>query len=480
MKKLRDGWAQVTSALVNFSTSVKSVPVSKTSVALVLFCLVFLNIKYDYPANRNVIQWDVVSYYSYLPAAFIKQDLTLSFLDGREEEYAHKSQYWPEDTPTGGRVIKTTAGLAYLYAPFFFAAHVEAGLTGYEQNGYTAPYHKWIHWSVLFYVFLGLLSLRKVLLRFFSEGACALTLLLVTLGTNMLYYTIHEGAMSHAYNFSLISFLLLAFFHWHERPSKGNSILLGILSGVIVLVRPVNILALLFPLLYLLSFSGGGGLLRLVKERIFQVLIIVFFAFLAVLPQLIYWKINTGSFLFFSYGEERFYFDQPKILEGLLSYRKGWLVYTPVMIFSLLGFIPLYKRYKSLFWSILPAVVINIFVIFSWWAWWYGGSFGMRAMIDFYPLLAVPFAAFIQYISERRYSVFPLSIFAAGLFCCYLNFFHTHQKHLGILHWDGMTKEMYWQSFLSFKVPPEYYEKANRPDYEKAVKGEEEYEFNPF
>ncbi len=36
------------------------------------------------PNERGVIHWDVISYYSYLPATFIYGDVTLGFLDDKE------------------------------------------------------------------------------------------------------------------------------------------------------------------------------------------------------------------------------------------------------------------------------------------------------------------------------------------------------------------------------------------------------------
>ena len=56
---------------------------------------------------------DVISYYGYLPAMFIYHDVSLSFIDADRE--AFKDQYWPETTPEGKHVLKTTMGLGILY-----------------------------------------------------------------------------------------------------------------------------------------------------------------------------------------------------------------------------------------------------------------------------------------------------------------------------------------------------------------------------
>ena len=38
----------------------------------------------DGPGERGVIHWDVISYYSYLPATFIYGDLSMGFLEDLE------------------------------------------------------------------------------------------------------------------------------------------------------------------------------------------------------------------------------------------------------------------------------------------------------------------------------------------------------------------------------------------------------------
>jgi hypothetical protein len=99
---------------------------------------------------------------------------------------------------------------------------------------------------------------------------------------------------------------------------------------------------------------------------------------------------------YYSYGDEGFFFTNPQIINGLFSYRKGWLIYTPLMIFALLGILTLARRkFQQFFIPVLIFTVANIYVVYSWWCWWYGGSFGSRPMIDSYPLMAVALAGMV-------------------------------------------------------------------------------------
>jgi hypothetical protein len=429
-----------------------------------------------------VIDWDITSYYGYLPAIFIHRDIKLDFTQGKEAEYANKHQFWPEKAPNGGKVIKTTMGMAILYLPFFFTAHTIALLNNYEADGFSEIYEKYIHLSCLFYLFIGIIFLRKSLLQFFNDNITALILLFITLGTNLFYYSTTEAAMSHAYNFSLYSIFINLCLKWHREEKIITSVYIGITGGLIILIRPVNILVFLFPLLYnIKSLKDIKSKILYFAHRWKHLLVVAIMSITIVLPQLLYWKYITGNYLFNSYVGEKFYFNNPHILEGFFSYRKGWLLYTPIMIFACAGFYYLYKYYRHLFTSVFIFFVLNSYVLFSWWSWWYGGGFGIRAMIDSYPLMAFPMAAFFQNLYNKKTKIALYTSTFIGLLLVAFNLFQTKQYRSGIIHWDGMTKEAYWQSFGKLQITDtNYWNLIKPPDYETAIKGKDEYEFNPF
>ena len=442
--------------------------------------------------KAKIITWDVTSYYGYLPAVFIHNDLSLDFIDTDEVDYGAKQQFWPDrfnnnlERELKGeiKVIKTTMGMSFMYAPFFFMAHGFAYLSKYEANGFSQPYEFFLVVSCLFYLFIGLFFLRKLLLFTFSEWATSLTLTSILIGTNLFYYATEEPAMSHAYSFALIIGFIYHSILYLEKYQLKNVIYLGLLGGLIVLIRPVNLLIFLFPLLY--GITKGRDLvsrLELFIKKRKHILLIGALGFSVVFPQLLYWKLQTGSWVFNSYLGEGFFFGNSHVLEGLFSYRKGWLVYTPIMFFALIGTVLLFRKNKKFFFPVLVFLLINIYVVYSWWSWWYGGSFGSRPMIDSYGLLAIPMACFYSVIIKKKDLVIP--IFTYGLFFLYLNQFQGWQRRTNMIHWEGMTKEAYWNVFLKsrFLKKEEWAQQEillQAPDEEKAKKGENEYDFNPF
>ncbi len=441
---------------------------------LVVFCLTNFThrnwIRHDGPI-RGVIKWDVVSYYSYLPAAFIKKDIRLDFMDDSIEE--ERYEFFYTTTETGGKVIITSMGLSYLYAPFFFAAQALAPVFGEPRDGFQSINQFFLVFSALFYLAFGFYFLWKLLSRYFSPRITAITLFLIGLGTNLYYYSTHEAAMSHSYSFSLIATFLYLLAGWYEKATWKNSVLLGLVYGLIVLIRPSNVLLIIILLLWEVdSAKSLWERLRFLAGKSPLILLMIAAFILPWIPQMLYWKEVAGSYFYNSYKEvgSSFYFDNPHILDFLFSYRKGWFVYTPLMLFAVAGFIPLYRKQKGLFFGLLIHLMVMIYVFSSWWSWWTGGSFGIRSMVDLYGILAIPLAALLSSIATRkRWMTLGFSVLLA--FAVFLNIFQTRQYQKVLIHWMGMTKKSYWTIFLKTKDHYGYWQNLTEPDYRLAKKG---------
>lgn len=448
------------------------------TVLFTMSILIWLDFSNQRWEERAVIEWDIISYYGYLPATFIRHDLALDFMD--KNEVSNGETYWYETAENGGKVMKMTMGMAILYSPFFTIAHIYTQQNGEIANGFTYHYQKAIFLSALFYAIIGIIFLRLLLLKFYNEWVTSIVILCIVFGTNLYVYITHDAAMSHAFNFSLITVFIFFSIKWHEQQKYRYAIILGLLGGLIILIRPVNILIFIFPLLYdVYSWKNLQARVLFFLAQWKHILCIALLVVLCWLPQIIYWKLITGDLLFYSYRDENFYFTNPHILEGLFSYRKGWLVYTPIMIFAIIGIYSLFKLRKQLFVSILIFTILAIYITFSWWCWWYGGSFGMRPMIDFYALFALAIGAFLQQVSDKKMIILSHALVPVFLFFIYLNLFQSWQSNYGIVHYDAMSREAYWLNFLKDDncIKWDDLVKAlKKPDYEKAKKGEDELE----
>ena len=423
--------------------------------------------------NRNrVIEWDTMVYYSYLPATFIHHDLSLEFVQADLKKYSQK--FWAHRTPHGGKVIKMSSGMAFVYAPFFFVAHTLAKPLGFEADGYSVPYRMALALGAVFYLALGLFLLSRFLSKYFSPITVSITLLLVALATNLWYYTTIEPAMSHVYNFTFFALFLILLDDWLKDPKLGRSIGLGLVCGIVSLIRPTNALIGIFIILWGVSnFSGLKERTVFLLSSWSKLLIIAGFAILVWVPQMVYWKIQAGQFFYYSYGGEGFFFLKPHIIDGLFSFRKGWFIYTPIMLVATLGIFLLPKYVKGSHLAISAFFVLNIYIIFSWWSWWYGGSYGARPMIDSYAFMAIPLAAAIEYfIKSNRWNKY-LSFSILMLFISH-GIFQTFQYYYGAIHWDSMTKKAYFHSLGKLKPSGKFWEYLEKPDYKSAHDGLDE------
>ncbi|RIH66877.1 hypothetical protein D1164_00115 [Mariniphaga sediminis] len=425
--------------------------------------------------NKQVIQWDVISYYGYLPAAFIYNDITLKFIDNYSGP--HQFEMWPKEAPNGSKVFVTSMGMSFLYAPFFFAAHYYALNSEYDAGGYSEPYHLAIIISAIFYFALGLFFLCKLLLQYFNPFISSLVVVITAASSNLFYYATFEQGMSHTFSFALITLFVWFTIKWYDKQKYIYTILLGILIGLISLVRPTNILVSLFFIFFgIKSWRALINRGNFFLSRYKHLALILFFWFIIWFPQFLYWKLLTGSFFYNSYADgSQFFFNDPKIINGFFSYRNGWLVYSPAMIFSVLGMFILWKKQKELQLPLAITFLVFIYVSYSWWCWWSGGAFGNRFMIDIYGLLALSSGAFFTYISSLKLKWIKYPVVIVAFILVLAGVHHINKRRNFSIHWDSMTKEAFWDSYLDKKPSPEFESKLRAPDYSKALMGIDEY-----
>jgi hypothetical protein len=448
-------------------------------LAVLLISLAFLATNFTHhswtrtnPENRGVIKHDVNMYYAYLTAGIIEKDLKLDFMS--EPGFDNKFRYWNTRAENGNRIIITSMGLAFMYAPFFLVAHLIAHVAGLPTDGYGSIYQFFLVFGGLFYAIAGLLVLRRLLSRIFDPVTTAITLVLVAIGTNLYYYSTYEAAMPHVYNFFLVAVFTWQVIRWYRKPGWKNALLVGGLLGLISLIRPTNILVF-FILLFWDVKSLGEFRQRILffLQRYYLVLLMLAAFILVWTPQMLYWKMITGKFLYFSYGVAgaSFYFKSPQIIGSLFSFIKGWYVYTPVMLFATLGILFLRKRYQASFLAVLLLFLTMVYVQSSWWSWWFGGGFGLRAYIDIYAVMAFPLAVVVEKMVELKTTWKRLATYAVTLFILYLSWHQTYQYHRGMIHYCGMTKASYKLNFLKFKSAPGYWQSVQMPDHKLARQG---------
>ena len=395
------------------------------------------------------VDGDAKGYYAPLPAILIYGDPAFSFYNSPDNtEIARYYNNRFRVDVQGGTVHKNYIGVAVLQLPFFLAGQALAGLSGSPVNGYSWPFMLMLILGSVFYCIAGLYLVARLLRGFgFNDRVVSVTLLLISLGTNLIYYSAIHAAMPHVYGFFLIAafaYLARCFF---VRPTFSLLLMISAVTGLIVLVRPVNALVL-FALPFLAPSNDAlvAGV-RWFFSRIYIFLASLVPALLVIFLQLAFYKIQTGSWLVWSYGDEGFRFADPHIWDVLFSWRKGLFIYTPLMLLSFIGIFWLYKRSRWEGFTWMAFIAVTVYVISSWWSWFYGDGFGLRAFVDFYPLMAVPMAVMNEAVLSFRNGLRSafLIMFSALIF---LSVIQNYQYRYRIIHPAEMNFDKYKYVFL--------------------------------
>ncbi|MBS1777284.1 MAG: hypothetical protein JSS64_13500 [Bacteroidetes bacterium] len=430
----------------------------KNSFFSILSCLLialsFISYRiWSIPHNRPLVvtTWDAFGYYVYLPAFFIYKDAkTLNWLDSTDQKYhlTGGSGWQAEKLENGNYTFKYLGGVAIMQMPLYFIGHFVAGLLSFPQDGFSPPYQYAITFGALLYSLLGLVVLRRTLLRYFDDIIVAVTLLLTALATNLMQYAVDDNGQSHVYIFMLYAFVLAATDSWHRKPRAWIAFTLGYIIGLATMSRPTEAIMLLIPLLWNTNGkSVAKEKWRLVWANKSHVYLSIIGGLSGVLPQLLYWKYSTGSFIY-DVGS-KWVFLNPWF-RVLLGWEKGWFIYTPVTIFFVIGLFFLKKfPFKN---AILWFCLINIWIIISWDDWRYGGSYSTRALVQSYPIFAFGLAAFLKPVFQGRWRYIVLP---TGILLVLINIFQTMQYHLNILHYNDMNRRYYGRIFLNTNPQPE-------------------------
>jgi hypothetical protein len=442
----------------------------------IVWGIIFLTLMLTYMNGiPKVIAWDAFGQYIYLPMIFDKGQVVFSnleyFEDINQKNQLSSTLYQFINLENGNVITKYTLGFSLLLMPFYLIAELWSVLGGYPTDGFSTPYQVMTAVGSNFYCILGLYYLRKFLLFFFNDQLTLKLLIIITLGTNYLFMHIDSLGSTHNLVFAILSVLLYYTHKFHENPTYKNGLMISISLGLITLVRIPDVIFACIPLFWLNNSYST------IKDKIFKLILpnwkvislmlLVFFSI--VFLQLIYWKLNAGSWIINSYSNnpgEGFDWKTPYIFEILFSFRKGWFIYTPILLLSIFGFYFLIKRNKN---GLLFLLIFLLFfyIVSSWTTWWYAASYSCRALLDIYPILLFSMGFLYLSLKSKKTKFVFNSIL---LILIFLNLFQTYQAKKGILSLERMTKAYYISTFGQFSSPSAEQNELLLPDREELIR----------
>lgn len=410
--------------------------------------------------SSNELSWDVFGYYLYLPATFLHHDPLLtdiSWIRSVQEQYHTTGTLYQLNTMPDGRMVYFfLMGTALLYAPFFLCGHLIALLTGAPTDGFSMPYQAAVSLGGVVYTLFALLLLRRILRRFVPASVTAAVLAILTLGTNYFHQVTVKNLETANFLVLVLALLLWNTIRWHEDHRRGHMLGIGFSLGLLTLIKPSEATFGLLPVLWGVHDRASlKAKIAAVRSHVSDVLLAALLAVLVLSPQLLLWKTLTGAWLPYTYNNPGVGLDwsSPHVGPVLFSFRKGWLVYTPVMFLALAGIVFLWREQRERFWGIVVPFLASFYVIASWTEWWHGGCFSNRPMITNYVLLALPLGLALRRMAAAR-PLIRWSGIGVVVALCALNLFQIWQHDHYVLDPYRNTRAYYFAVFGRTRVPP--------------------------
>lgn len=385
--------------------------------------------------NVNFFDGDAKDYYSYLVSIFINHNL--GHQTGNE---------WFLLKTTDGTINAHLIGVSLLELPFFLIAYFVSVSFGLPLDGVSFPFQLAVAIGALFYALLGLLYLKKLFkLHSINDGTSAIIILLIFFGTNLLHYTLAEAGMSHIYSFTLIAAFMYHCSKFVLRSHNKNLIISSLLFGLIVLVRPNNVFALLTVFIWFKSFTECKlFFISLFKNKTFY--LSVLFTFLILSLQSFVWYLQNGHFYNNNFSADGFYWFQPQIIKMLFGFDNGFFIYTPLCFLFLFGLILVYKENKFSFFAATFMLAVLFYFFASHWAYNYFDGLGIRVLVDYYAMFALLGAKLLTLVSSHKF--ISSALLASAFLLVYINLIYIYQGNNRILLRTGMNYTKWKYIFL--------------------------------
>ncbi len=423
---------------------------NSTLLLLLIFIAVIsayvINIEGPSHPRKIIVAGDGCGHFDYLPSIIIYHTVNFNKVFSIEKTRQSKSYMGHYFHKVDNVVInKYTSGTSLMILPFYMIAYLITVWSGLPLDGFGLFFQYSTVFAAIFWLIAGIWYCIKLLKLYgVSTRKATLYVLILLFGTNLFFYAFVAPAFSHVYSFATFSILLFIVKKYFLNNKTKLLYVAAFIYGLLILIRPVNAIAIFaLPILAVSKNNFITGLRYALKPH--KIIISFLLFFLAFSPQIIINILQTGKPFFNGYINEGFYFLHPQIINFLFSYRKGWLVYTPVMLLLIPALFYWYRENRFGFKVFILFFLLQIYIFSAWWNWFYGDSFGMRPMVDYYAFYFIVISLYINNIKKIKTKIF---IAIVVLFVIFLNTFQTYQYAEGILRPDSMNKKAYWYIFL--------------------------------
>jgi hypothetical protein len=331
------------------------------------------------------IENDGVGYFSFLHSLVLDHDLdfTDEYRAASAEHIAYYAPLLTTRTANGMLANFFPVGAAVISLPAYVAT-LAARPTGEPQFG--VPFTASISLVSLLFGLIALVLAYRMAMALAGSAAALVGVVGAAAATPFLYYLLYEPSYSHTFSAGAVAAFVYVWWWRRDQRSALGWLALGLLGGLMGLIRYQDGPLLLIGLLdrprrwwHLLLFFGG--------------------ALIAFAPQLVIDQVLFGSLLPARPAGQDLQLFPGHYLDVLFSTRHGLFSWTPIALLAVAGFA--FMRDRRLQLAFIYAFVVEVAIAGAAPDWYGGFSFGMRRFVSLTPFFALGLAALAQKVSTK-------------------------------------------------------------------------------
>jgi len=369
---------------------------------------------------------------------------------------------------------KTSTGLVFnvqnfgsslMNSPLFLFAHAISILGNFETSGYSILYTFFFNLGSVIYSFFGSVIIFHTLTKYFKykKSDSLFATLLIVLATPVLVYSLANTSFSSAHTFFAVSLFILIWVKFRNENSIRYWIFIGLCAGLIFMIRTVDAVFVLLPIIDVVLFKRKEYKKNF--KKIGYIGIYALFFIVAFSPHIFYWQILYGEPIPTPMPLDQWYiihddprgtfmnWTNPHFMEFFFSEHRGLFTWNPIFLLGVIGFYFLYKKHPQF--AIL-AVIMSALMFYLHAApndWWGGGSFGQRRAADIAPFLAIGLAALLNRLAENTISKISKGIILSSSIIWNVLFFL-------IFKWEHLARVIplqFYSDVFPHLVTPQFY-----------------------
>ena len=286
---------------------------------------------------------DGLQYYAYIYSPIVDGDLDFT---NEFKEHNPRKHFVPNTeykTPTGLVHNSHAVGSALMNAPFFLIGHGVAFLVeAPTDHGYTEIHTGAYNIGTIVYSFFGSWLIFLVLTQYlnFKKSESMFGIIFMIMATPLVYYTFMSPSFSHGDSFFAVSLFMFIWIKYRDIPTLRYWFFMGMCAGLIFLIRYVDIVFIVLPLLDYFIFKRN--LITKISKLTSNLMVYFGSIILAFSPHMAYWRILYGEILprpmpieqyYIAGGASKKFMDwtTPHFYEFFFSLKHGLLSWHPFL-----------------------------------------------------------------------------------------------------------------------------------------------------